>query len=210
MARGISGTGGRVQQTTARVQGKPGPRADGAEIDSFDESGRVALKEYGDQTDRVTIGSAEYLNGDGQLGARVSVLDAQTTVAGDRVTLSGTGPSAEGQAIYSKADNGDFQAGLGASVGLAGVAANTQVGGERNNLGVTVGFGLGAGFEVGKSKTHNEDGSVTRSLNLEAKLLGRFGLQGSWTVPPSAGPKGRNLRGQQLAQRRLAQQALNQ
>lgn len=182
-------------------------RADGAEIDTFDS--QISGTLVNTPTDSVRIGSYEANFGDGFYGGRFSTIDAQESFLGDRVTLSGTGPSAELQGGFQQNEQGDHSLAFGASVGLGGVAATGQLGDERNNIRGTVGIGLGAGFEVENSSNRNEDGSRTNNFNLEAKLLGRFAVGGTWTTAPTSGLSGRNLRGRQLAEQRLAQQALN-
>ena len=181
---------------------RPATRSiDNAEIDTFGENQSFTAASL--FQDRVRLGNFETNMGDGFLGARASVLDGQVDL-GDRVTLSATGPSAE---AHAGANDSGF--GLGMGIGAGGVAATGRVGNERNALQGTVGLGLGAGFEVEGSRTENADGSSTRSLNVDAKLLGRVAVGVTWTTPPSSGLSGRNLRGRQLAERRLAEQALS-
>ncbi len=175
---------------------------DNAEIDTFGENSSYTAASL--FQDRVRIGSFETNIGEGFLGARASALDAQTDL-GDRVTLSATGPSAE---AHAGANESGF--GLGVGIGAGGVAATGRLGNDRTALQGTLGLGLGAGFEVEGSRTRNADGSSTRTLNVDARLLGRVAVGVTWTTPPSSGLSGRNLRGRQLAERRLAQQALPQ
>lgn len=132
--------------------------------------------------DKVTIGSVEGVKRKGEIGGRVSAVDANLDI-NDSVSLGASGPSLEGQGQLIKRK--DFQAarlGLGASVG--GVAANGQLGGEKNNLRATVGVGAGAGFDVGASRTVNPDNSVTTSLDLDASIFGRVAFGVTMTTKP--------------------------
>ena len=192
---------GAGHNTNVNSNVRAAPRSiDNAEIDTFGENSSFTAASL--FQDRVRIGTLETNIGDGFLGARASAFDGQANL-GDRVTLSATGPSAE---AHAGANDSGF--GLGMGVGAGGVAATGRLGNDRNALKGTVGLGLGAGFDVEGSRTQNADGSATRSLNVDAKLLGRVAVGVTWTTPPSSGLSGRNLRGRQLAERRLAEQAL--
>lgn len=171
------------------------------EGDFFDGNTNVSAATFAD--DKVRVGNVETTFREGEIGGRASLVDAEVGVFGDRVTLGATGPNADAEAGFvSRKDMELYK--LGAGAGLGGVSAQGKLGDERNGVEGSLGVGLGVGFGLDLSRTKNDDGTTTTKFGVDLALLGKVAFGGSITTEPSAGPKGRNLRAQQLAAQRKA------